>query len=347
MTFQHLKLLGSQRVSLMTLSVFGCLMGCEAELRLEGVEATLAQPVLRTDQFLAVSPSGPDAIVALADNGVVLEGTATNGVLSWQRQVLAAREVGLPQPTFLASTDCPDGSVVALSFENEIWTLSGGNWRAEAVDTEEQLQDVACSSDGTLWTSGAFGTLLSRPTGSTDWVDHSFYDDFTLTAMSFVPQTGASFAVGEFGTFAKSTDSGDTWDILAPIAEDFYPLDVYFTDANTGWVSGVLGVIYATKDGGESWSKEPSETEASIYGFTEIGDRVFAFGDLGTLLEYESSQMRWVTHPSPETPIHFAAATGFNGGLLVAGGWGLLQQLPLSDKSQLRDLANQSTEDSP
>lgn len=347
MTFQPLKLRESQCTSLMTLSLLGCLVGCEAELRLEGVEATLAQPVLRTDQFLAVSPSGPESIVALADNGVVLEGTANNGVLSWQRQVLAAREVGLPQPTFLASTDCPDGSVVALSFENEIWTLSGGGWRAEAVDTEEQLQDVACSSDGTLWTSGAFGTLLSRPTGSTDWVDHSFYDDFTLTAMSFVPQTGASFAVGEFGTFAKSTDSGDTWDILAPIAEDFYPLDVYFTDANTGWVSGVLGVIYATKDGGESWSKEPSETEASIYGFTEIGDRVFAFGDLGTLLEYESSQMRWVTHPSPETPIHFAAATGFNGGLLVAGGWGLLQQLPLSETPRLSGSANQSTEDSP
>ena len=347
MRVQHPERRISQHSALMTLSLLGCLLGCEAELRLDGVEATLAQPVLRTDQFLAVSPSGPDSIVALADNGVVLLGTAENGALSWRRQVLAARESGLPQPTFLASTNCPDGSIVALSFENEIWTLAGGGWQAEAVDTQEQLQDVACSSDGTLWTSGAFGTLLSRPPGSTDWVDHSFYDDFTLTAMSFVPQTGTSFAAGEFGTFAKSTDSGATWDILAPIAEDFYPLDVYFTDANTGWVSGVLGVIYATKDGGESWSKELSETQASNYGFTESGDRVFAFGDLGTLLEYESSQMRWMTHPSLETPIHFAAATAFNGGLLVAGGWGLLQQLPLSETPQLGDPANQSTEDSP
>ena len=326
--------------ALCLLSLSAALLGCEAELRLEGIDATLAEPVLRTDQFLAVARSGPDSVVALADNGVVLHGTESEGLIAWERRILSPSQPDLPRPTFLASTECANGTVFALSFENEVWHLAAGGWEGQLVETEEQLQDIACAPDGALWVSGAFGTLLSRDTTESEWSDHSFYDDFTLTALTFIPGTQTGFAVGEFGSLAKTVDGGASWALLDPITDDFYPLDVHFANAESGWVSGVLGVIYATKDGGASWSKEPTAAEAAIYGFTSAQGRTLAFGDLGTLMEYQSETAQWVTHPSPETPIHFAAATPSGDGLLVAGGWGLLHHLPLQASTTVTDSAD-------
>ena len=80
---------------------------CEAELRLDGVAAAVADPIRRTDQFLAVETSGSGDVWAFADDGVVLRATRQPGAqpLDWQRDVLTGA------PNFIGSTTCNDGSV--------------------------------------------------------------------------------------------------------------------------------------------------------------------------------------------------------------------------------------------
>lgn len=299
------------------------LAGCEAELRLEGVEATSAKPIHRTDQFLAIERAG-DRIVAFADHGVIVDGQMTEGELTWQRT-----ELSESAPNFIDSTQCADGSVYALSFQNELWSAADGKWQNTAVPTEEQLQSVACDAQNTLWVSGAFSTLMSSADQGASWQDFSMYEDFTLTGLAFGDaQTG--YAVGEFGSLVKTEDGGESWNMLDPITDDFYPLAVHFTSANEGWVSGVLGIVFHTEDGGATWQLQDTETVASIYGFVTDETAVYAFGDLGALLRYDASSGRWVDLPSPEIPVHYAAAVPVPNGLFLVGGWGVAFEVPVS-----------------
>ena len=299
--------------------------GCEADLRLDRVQATAAESVRRTDQFLAVETTADGGLWAFADDGVVLTGAESelaSGV-SWTRHELPEA------PNFIDSTVCPDGSVLALSFENQLWLSDGEQWLSRSVPTEEQLQTVLCSSAATVWVAGAFGTLMSSADKGQTWQDLSVYEDFTITAMAFLPN-GTGYAAGEFGTLLTTTNGGQDWEMLEPVAEDFYPLALHFKTPEEGWVSGVLGLIFHTSDGGQSWSTQPTATSASIYGFAETGDSLFAYGDLGALLAYNEDSGEWLDHPSPPLPVHYADAAVIREMILLVGGWGVITQVPVA-----------------
>jgi len=315
--------------------VLVALLGCEAELRLEGVEATLAKPIRRTDQFLALEAKGDDQVVAFADNGVIVEAAVPvdGDTPDWQRTELAD-----PAPTFIGSTRCADGTIFALSFGNQLWSESAAGWRGTAIPTEEQLQTIECNAAGDVWVAGAFGTLMRSSDQGQSWEDFSLYEDFTLTAMAFANGT-TGYAVGEFGTVVKTLDGGETWEMISPIADDFYPLAAHFSTPTTGWVSGVLGLIWRTDDGGDTWYRETTESQASIYGFIDAGTDLFAFGDLGALLRFEPDEGAWVAHPSPEIPVHYASGIALKDSLLLVGGWGVVAQIPYRASSADAELS--------
>lgn len=54
---------------------------------------------------------------------------------------------------------------------------------------------------------------------------------------------------------AKSTDGGITWKQVVPDSLNESFVNLYFVDANTGWVFGTGDFFLRTKDGGASWQK--------------------------------------------------------------------------------------------
>lgn len=306
--------------------VFAALLGCEAQLNMQGVEATLQQPIRRTDQILTMEVDKQGVITALGSAGLVLTGTHQKGEVTWQRGQL----VGERPASFIRSTTCADGTQVALTFHNEVWVRSvdAADWQEMPIEFDGQVEDVACRLENQIWVSGAYSTLLKSDDLGASWEEFTADEDATLTSIQFVDdETG--YAVGEFGMLLKSTNGGDSWDTMEPIGDDFYPLSVYFTNANEGWVSGVLGIIYYTRDGGESWERQLVDSHASIYGFFEAYERTFAFGDQGALLRLDGEH--WVDQPSPELPIHYSAGVQLeDGNVLLVGGFGLTVTLPVT-----------------
>ncbi len=322
-TFSKKWLSSIKKVSLLSVIAI-TLIGCEASLNLEGVEATLKQPIRRTDQLITMEVDPAGVITVLGSAGLVLTGTYTDGEMQWQRDRLGE---GMP-PNIIRSTTCADGTQVALSFGNEIWLRKDGEpWISMPVGTAEQVEDVTCRLDDEIWVSAAYSLILKTSDRGESWEEFSADEDATLSAIQFVTDD-IGYAVGEFGLLLKTTDGGDNWEMLEPIGDDFYPLSVYFTNPSDGWVSGVLGIIWRTRDGGESWERQLVDSNASIYGFFEAYDRTFAFGDQGALLRFDGE--RWVDQPSPELPIHYSAATALGDGkVLLVGGFGLTMILPV------------------
>jgi photosystem II stability/assembly factor-like uncharacterized protein len=85
----------------------------------------------------------------------------------------------------------------------------------------------------------------------------------------------------------KSTDGGESWDML--IVATGQPLGgagglqgIGFLDANVGWVGGFFTGMYATTNGGLSWTPIPV-TSANINRYRRAGNTLFTAGTKGVL----------------------------------------------------------------
>ncbi len=293
---------------------------CEAPLNLELVEAEEGRSFRRYDLVQAATHSGSH-VVAISSAGAVME-SSDNGQ-SWRRQELEGR------PPLIDVTACPAGSFHALDSERRVWTRAeDGRWQSSIIDTPENTLSIHCAPGGRLWVSASFSTLYWAESPQVgNWTEFSLYEDLQFTAVRFVDDQ-VGFALGEFGTVVASADGGDSWEMLEPIPNEFYPMAVDFKDRFTGWAGGLDGVIWETRDGGQSWQKQTSVTSAPVYNIHAGASGVFAVG--GSAKAVELVDGVWREFPGAPDVLAFMRAidTLEDGSLLVAGGAGLMAVIP-------------------
>lgn len=94
-----------------------------------------------------------------------------------------------------------------------------------------------------------------------------------LAAVS-APAPLVAVAVGAKGAVVKTTDGGVTWEAVAatpPLEDDLQ--DVHFLDALTGWALGAKA-LYATEDGGRTWTTHDLFADLDPLGRPERGEVV-------------------------------------------------------------------------
>ena len=74
-------------------------------------------------------------------------------------------------------------------------------------------------------------------------IDEGIYDVFCVDAYNVYFTTYS-------GPLLKTTDGGLTWQIFDDMT---YTSAIYFINQDTGYVGGILGNVYRTEDGGDSW----------------------------------------------------------------------------------------------
>ena len=308
-------------VALVALAIVSGLLGCEASLDLRKVEAERSEATVRTDQFQAAEGDAHVTIVA-GSHGIVL--TSRDGAATWQRAVLPNR------PPLIDLAGCSNGTWLALSFDRAIWvsTDHAATWSRRALPSEETPVAVACDSDGDYWVVGSFSLVLTSADGGRTWRDLSFPEDQTLTSIHFLIDETA-IITAEFGGLYRSDDGGETWALGDPIPNEFYPQASLFLDADHGWVAGLQGTILRTKDGGRSWQREVTDTQAPLYDLRTLGSRYVAVGDYGTVLT-SNGDGKWNSAPVPmETSAFLAASLPLiDGNLLIVGGNGTVEHAP-------------------
>nr|BAH90409.1 glycosyl hydrolase [uncultured bacterium] len=306
--------------ALVVLGALALLAGCEAPLDLERVEAELARPVHRFDQFKALARND-DVVMAVGDYGVVV--TSSDEGRSWQRKVLPGR------PALVSVSACPDGGFAALDTRRGVWLAGpdGGGFERREVETREVVTSVSCVPGGSLWLTASFSTLVVSRDGGETWEETTQDEDLQFSVLQFFDADNG-VVVGEFGGFMSTADGGATWERGADIPNEFYPLGMYFRDRDTGWVSGLGGIILATTDGGETWSEQQTDASVPLYRVVPVNGHLYAMGDSGTLLVLDGE--RWVRAPNaPELLSYLIDAVRLDEGrFLVAGGGGMLKDVP-------------------
>lgn len=115
-----------------------------------------------------------------------------------------------------------------------------------------------------------------------------------------VPVTGiaragnALVAVGDYGTVARSTDEGKTWQ-QAEVPVSALLTAVHFVDEARGWAVGHGGVILATNDGGANWQLRATLADKPVLLSVHFTDaqRGYAVGAYGAAFVTSDGGRNW------------------------------------------------------
>ena len=103
----------------------------------------------------------------------------------------------------------------------------------------------------------------------------------------------------------KTTDGGAKWtpmvcqEIEPEEPEDDFPpppphlYGIYFQDENTGWLTGMDGIIIKTEDGGETWKRQTPKTDFTLYQIAVQGQKGWAVGEKGSFLVSSDGGTTW------------------------------------------------------
>lgn len=256
------------------------LTGCEAPLVLDGVEQAKRNAVRRSDILQALAFNGSTLLV-VGSRGVVA--TSTDSGASWTRAELTGA------PFLMGVAACPDNTFVAIDYQHNLWIANaeGADWQAKPIDTAETPQAVTCDSEGRVWIVGGFSSILRSDDQGDSWSENSMDEDLHFTFVQFLDADNGLLA-GEFGVVARTSDGGESWEMVEPVPDEFYPQDAWYETVDRGWVVGLNGTVFYTEDGGNSWESQETGTNDPIYSIAANGDSLYAVGGNGLVLICES-----------------------------------------------------------
>ncbi len=224
----------------------------------------------------------------------------------------------------------PGGSVYGSSFDGKLLysTDSGQTFHYHqipdylfytAVAFGEGGSGVLASSvaqdSGALVRVSSVGAVLGRTLFSADFAD--------VLALS-----SANYLAAGLGSVLRSTDSGATWTLCAPLGDDFVSIAAA-PDGTCFWVAGSRGSVWRSKDGGISWNKlrkaggfgQPSYTLTGIC-FDADAHRGWAVGEEGVLLFTTDGGESWKEYARFTNTDLRGVALAPSGRLLVCGDGG-------------------------
>jgi len=153
--------------------------------------------------------------------------------------------------------DASEGWVVGdggtLIYTND----SGQSWKRLETGTQNNLHDVFIAG-GTGWVVGDWGTLLKSTDGGKTWIDvggTSWPRNRALRGIHFVNDTH-----GWIITYSSGQESGHIYATIdggetwtEQFATESALFSLHFSDKMRGWVVGDRRSLFATTDGGKTW----------------------------------------------------------------------------------------------
>ena len=219
------------------------------------------------------------------------------------------------------------------------------------------LQAVTRAGDR-LVAVGPRGHIVVSADGGATWKQSPVPVSSDLTAVHFA-DAKQGWAVGHDGVVLHTADGGDTWQLqldgrranvllveamerkaaAAPASEDAQRLlaegrryveqgpdkpflDVWFADADNGYVVGAYNLIFRTADGGKHWESWFDRTDNpkffNLYAIRPAGEGLYVAGEGGLVLKLDAAGQRFNALAVSYTGSFFGVAAAQNA-VLVFG----------------------------
>jgi photosystem II stability/assembly factor-like uncharacterized protein len=220
------------------------------------------------------------------------------------------------------------------------------------------LLQAVTTAGNRLVAVGQRGHVVVSADGGATWKQSPVPVSSDLVAVHFV-DAAQGWAVGHDGVALHTADGGDTWQLqldgrkanellvaamerkvaAEPASEDAKRLlaeakryqeqgpdkpflDVWFSDANNGYVVGAYNLIFRTTDGGKSWETWFDRTANpkffNLYAIRPAGDGLFIVGEGGLVLKLDGAGQQFNALTVPYTGSFFGVAAA-QGAVLAFG----------------------------
>lgn len=195
---------------------------------------------------------------------------------------------------------------------------AGKTWIQATVPVSSDLTAVFFASPSEGWAVGHDGVVLHSKDSGASWVKQL---DGTQTGKLMLEQYTALAATDpaneHFATLAADAQR------MADEGADKPFLDVWFANNKQGYVVGAFGMIFQTRDGGESWTpineRVTNPSALHLNAITGDGaDGVIAVSEQGLVLRLDQATNTFVPVETPYEGTYFGLLAGKNN-LIVYG----------------------------
>lgn len=188
------------------------------------------------------------------------------------------------------------GTIMMSADKGETWAMIDGG-------TDNQLNKIFFVDVNTGYIVGD-KTILKTTDGGVNWTSPAVTTK-NLNSVFFT-DVSTGFAT-DYGTIIKTTDGGASWS-LANDAYGYNHNDIFFTDANNGFISSDAGHIISTDDGGTTWTDSHITTnDKNLNQITFANaDTGYVVGRYGTIFKTVNGGTNWTsTSTSTTGSAHF------------------------------------------
>ena len=209
---------------------------------------------------------------------------------------------------------------IAIGYD-EIFRTTDAWQTAARVENINSVKSIFMINENVGWAAGSFGYLYKTTDNGQSWIlnrqdPNMFYNSFNSVSFN-TPQTG--HIVGE-NIYKTSIDGGNTWQMNTNVPDYGDFRNVYFFDANNGWIIGGNGLIFNTSNGGNIWQKQTSNTTNTLTSISFINSQVgYAVGENGTVMKTTNSGSTWITVNLNSTNHFRDVLTKSNGEVWIVG----------------------------
>ncbi|MBS1493838.1 MAG: T9SS type A sorting domain-containing protein [Bacteroidetes bacterium] len=208
-----------------------------------GISNTFMQRMWFTGSTTGYATSGDNT----GGTGSVLK--TTNAGLTWTKYVTTCTNATYDVNFLNANTG------FTCSFNGEISrsTNAGVNWTTVYANGSSNYLYTMGFLNANTGFAGGFSYTVRTTNGGTNWTESSLSGfQYSNSVLSSTKAIMCGSQTGSDGGVWTSTDAGASWNYVQVTASNIL-YDIYFVDANTGYVVGGGGLAYKTTNGGTSW----------------------------------------------------------------------------------------------
>jgi len=233
--------------------------------------------------------------------------TTTNGGVNWTSHPLGSFFDVFQTVNYVSANEI----YALLSTENTVFktTNSGMSWTPYIIgvfDPSDLERSMVFKDSQTGFITTQFGDIGKSTNGGVNWfLDTTFapeYNDVNVFWDINIVDTSIIYSVGSGGMIVHSTNAGAVWEKQIGNIKTYR--DVFFTNANTGFITGEKGLLIKTVDAGLSWNRINLNTTFGIkkvfFTNPSIG---YICGDSGLVRKTTTAGVNWIsqTIPAAET----------------------------------------------
>ena len=217
-----------------------------------------------------------------------------------------------------------------ILFSNDL----GASWTQAQVPVRSTLTASFFVNEEQGWVVGHDGLVLRTRDGGVSWeklLDGYHANRLMLDhAQALYAQTEADLAIA---VDAEASELEVTLEDLAIVVEDAESfisegasrpfLDVWFRNANEGFIVGAFGLFFHTEDGGDNWTpwfdKIQNPDILHLNAIRHIGDTLYIAAEAGSLYRSDDLGKSWSRLLSPYNGTFFGVVGAGENGIIAYG----------------------------